>query len=41
MHKQVFETNCRLLIGLQLKQAVEVPAEHERHEKWHTEQIAT
>jgi hypothetical protein len=41
MHKQVFEANYRLLLSLQLKQVVEVPAEHERHEKWHSEHMAT
>ena len=41
MQIHVFEANCRLLLALQLKQVVEVPAEHERHEKWHIEQIAT
>ena len=41
MHKQVFKANCRLLLALQLKQVAEVPAEHERHETWHSEQIAT
>ena len=41
MHIQVFEANCRLLLALQLKQVAEVPAEHERHEKWHTGHTAT
>jgi hypothetical protein len=36
MHKQVFEANCRLLLALQFIQVAEVPAEHVRHDKWHS-----
>ncbi len=41
MHRQVFDASCRLLLALQLKHVVKVPAEHERHEKWHTGHTAT
>ncbi len=39
MQEHVFDFNCRLLLELQLKQLAELPAEHDRHEKWHIEQL--